>query len=242
MPKDGKQAAARKPPQSIPEEEDVPHTEAASDTGSTTSASPTSSSSRTPAHSTIGALVSNLHHHDVQSLHQPLLESEERALRKSRHPHRSHGTERKPHSSLPRFVIDIEEETDAAVAAAAAAEGKDCAATGQEHEEHSNQSPSRRFSHFNLALRRFSHIHVHVNATYPLGSLSLSLCWCCNPVLLFLLPPLVGTLTPEIGLTPCTYCHTSDTHSAHLTQRTHLTHNCIAIVQVKTCMGRVHWI
>ncbi|KAH8263921.1 hypothetical protein KR038_004837, partial [Drosophila bunnanda] len=146
----------------IPEEGDLATTEAASDTGSTTSASPIASNSRTTTagHSTIGALVSNLHHHDVQSLHQPLLETEERAIRKSRHPHRSYGTERKPHSSLPRFVIDIEEETDAAVAAAAA-EGKDSPATGQEHEEHSNQSPSRRFSHFNLALRRFSHIHVH---------------------------------------------------------------------------------
>ncbi|EDX08051.1 GD11585 [Drosophila simulans] len=162
MPKDGH---SRKPQKRASIAEETPVSDS---TTPATTASP-SSPSRTAGHSTIGALVSNLHHHDIQSLHQPLLESEERVIvavnhRNPRQPHRSYGTERKPHSSLPRFVINIEEETDAAVAAA---EGKGSPAPHQEHEEHSNQSPSRRFSHFNLALRRFSHIHAHVNADYP---------------------------------------------------------------------------
>ncbi|XP_033155617.1 kinase D-interacting substrate of 220 kDa isoform X1 [Drosophila mauritiana] len=153
MPKDGH---SRKPQKRASIAEETPVFD------STTPAT-TASPSRTAGHSTIGALVSNLHHHDIQSLHQPLLESEERVIvavshRNPRQPLRSYGTERKPHSSLPRFVINIEEETDAAVAAA---EGKGSPAPHQEHEEHSNQSPSRRFSHFNLALRRFSHIHAH---------------------------------------------------------------------------------
>ncbi|KAH8348711.1 hypothetical protein KR084_010099 [Drosophila pseudotakahashii] len=163
MPKDGH---SRKPPKkasSIAEE--APNSESTTPTTPATSASP-SSPSRTTGHSTIGALVSNLHHHDIQSLHQPLLDSEERRIaptanhRNPRQLARGYGTERKPTSSLPRFVIDIEEETDAAVAAAE--EGKGSPSPSQEHDqEHSNQSPSRRFSHFNLALRRFSHIHAH---------------------------------------------------------------------------------
>ncbi|KAH8401816.1 hypothetical protein KR009_008082 [Drosophila setifemur] len=127
------------------------------------------SSSRAGSSSAIGALVSNLHHNDLQSLHQPLLEREERLVTSSpshrsptnRH-HRHHfGTEMKPHSSLPRFVIDIEEETDAAVAAAEAETEGRANNTSQEQDDHLSQSPTRRFSHFNLALRRFSHIHVH---------------------------------------------------------------------------------
>jgi len=166
MPKDGH---PRKPQKQAAITEETPISESTTPTTPATSASP-SSPSRITGHSTIGALVSNLHHHDLQSLHQPLLESEERVItavnqRNPRQTHRGYGTERKPHSSLPRFVIDIEEETDAAVAAA---EGKGPSPSpSQEHEEHSNQSPSRRFSHFNLALRRFSHIHAHVNADYP---------------------------------------------------------------------------
>lgn len=158
-----------------------PGKKAATDSGTTpeTPGSPNRAGSST----TIGALVSNLHHNYLQSLHQPLLESEERVLSTHRSPSRIHphtrqfGTELKPHSSLPRFVIDIEEETDAAVAEAEAeTDGKPI--SSQEQDDHANQSPSRRFSHFNLALRRFSHIHVHVNANYPgrVGVVTLLLC------------------------------------------------------------------
>ncbi|KAH8271586.1 hypothetical protein KR018_010142 [Drosophila ironensis] len=158
MPKDGQAHKPGKKAKAPGAEDDSPQTPGTPNrTGS-------SSPARGGSSSTIGALVSNLHHNDLQSLHQPLLESEERALTFSanhRRPaanNRHFGSELKPHSSLPRFVIDIEEETDAAVAEAEA-DGK--AVASQEPEDHSNHSPSRRFSHFNLALRRFSHIHVH---------------------------------------------------------------------------------
>ncbi|XP_033250746.1 probable tubulin beta chain CG32396 [Drosophila miranda] len=125
---------------------------------------------------TIAALVSGLHHSGArgfQSLHQPLLECEERALAIKQHlrGHRGHGIEASPHDSMPRFIVDIEEEPSESSQSIG----------GQEHhyQEHPEQehsgggggaggggagaSSSRRFSHFNLALRRFSHIHVHVN-------------------------------------------------------------------------------
>ncbi|XP_033234791.1 kinase D-interacting substrate of 220 kDa isoform X1 [Drosophila pseudoobscura] len=66
---------------------------------------------------------------------------------------------------MPRFIVDIEEEPSESSQSIGGQEHQD-----QEHpeQEHSGgggggagASSSRRFSHFNLALRRFSHIHVH---------------------------------------------------------------------------------
>ncbi|SPP73470.1 Hypothetical predicted protein, partial [Drosophila guanche] len=122
---------------------------------------------------TIAALVSGLHHtgaSDIQSLHQPLLEYEERALiiKNQLKGNRGHANEAAPHESMPRFIVDIEEEPSESSQSTGVLEHQD-----QEHQEHEHNvgggsgggagipSSSRRFSHFNLALRRFSHIHVH---------------------------------------------------------------------------------
>lgn len=171
-----------------------PSTSAADPKATAAAAAKAATSSTDSKQRTIVALVRGLHDtgiRDLQSLHRPLLEWEDRRVlptckstpnTSNRTLHRQCGTEMAPHGSLPRLVINIES-SDAMPADVLNSgnrntlspsptptrsltpelNGDTCSGSCSHHQEHSTTpNATRRFSHFNLALRRFSHIHVNV--------------------------------------------------------------------------------
>ncbi|XP_023162463.2 kinase D-interacting substrate of 220 kDa isoform X2 [Drosophila hydei] len=170
-----------------------PSTSAADPKATAAAAAKAATSSTDSKQRTIVALVRGLHDtgiRDLQSLHRPLLEWEDRRVlptckstpnTSNRTLHRQCGTEMAPHGSLPRLVINIES-SDAMPADVLSSgnrntlspsptptrsltpelNGDACSGSCSHHQEHSTTpNATRRFSHFNLALRRFSHIHVN---------------------------------------------------------------------------------
>ncbi|KAH8413651.1 hypothetical protein KR222_002792, partial [Zaprionus bogoriensis] len=153
----------------------------------TTTATSSTDLTRASKQRTIGALVRGLHDTGTHDLHRPLLECEERVLYSSQQPAaRRIATELAPHASLPRLVINIEASTEALTTLDATTKltanalsplptptgsltpdsygpelNGDACNGNDNHSQSTTPNTTRRFSHFNLALRRFSHIHVH---------------------------------------------------------------------------------